>query len=198
MTTMKMTTTMISDSMKITDPPIYDDYEIEIENIKNKVASRKDVLVSRLESQVRQAITKRGKDGARKRFDKQITELDSEAKKAIRSLLEEFTARWHMHRISVDVAYITGLSVDDILSSRRTRVAQSRQVCVWFLRETTEATYPILARLWKCNHTTLIHSYKQVQNDVEKQQGPLWELVCDVLKYASCPYEGLFPARKRV
>jgi len=184
--------------MTITDPPIYADYEIEIENIKNKVANQKDILISRLETQINQAITNRGKRGAKKRFDKQFSKLERDANQAIRSLLEEFSARWYIHRISIDVAYITGLSVNDILSSRRARTTQGRQVCIWFLREATEATYPTLARLWKRNHSLLIHSYKKVQDGVERRQGPLWELVYDVLKYASCPYEGLFLARKRV
>lgn len=193
------TTTMISGTTTITEQPIYGDYEIEIENIKNKLADKKDKLVAKFEPRILGARTRTLERNAKSKFAQQLSMVEREANRATRSLLEEFAARWHIHRISIDVAYITGLSIDDILSApRRARIAQGRRVCIWLIRETTDSTYPILARLWKCNHTTLIHSYQQVQLDIDRRKGPLWELLCDVLKYASCPYEGLSLVRKRV
>jgi hypothetical protein len=59
------------------------------------------------------------------------------------------------------------VSMRDILSDRRTAwVIWPRHVAMYLCRELTPLSYPVLGRMFRRDHTTLIHAYQKIERRI--------------------------------
>jgi chromosomal replication initiator protein len=66
------------------------------------------------------------------------------------------------------VCAVLHLSVDDMLSTRRTpRIARARQIAMYLSRETTGLTLKSIAREFDRDHTTVLHAIRRVEASLE-------------------------------
>lgn len=81
----------------------------------------------------------------------------------LRQLVAENQPAWKM--IVVDVCAETGVSMEEIFGSDRTRyVAHARQECFLRIRDATELSLPYIGRLFKRDHTTVLHGIRAAEN----------------------------------
>ena len=59
------------------------------------------------------------------------------------------------------------LSMDDMLSKSRTKeVVRARQVAMYLAREETEASLPQIGVALGRNHSTILHGYNKIANEI--------------------------------
>jgi chromosomal replication initiator protein len=75
----------------------------------------------------------------------------------------------NLEEVLVATATYYQLSLDDLLGKRRTReVAYARQLAIYLAREETQASWPeIGGALGGRNHSTMVHSYKKIAEEIE-------------------------------
>lgn len=77
-----------------------------------------------------------------------------------------------VEKIIKDVASDYGFSVADILAKKRTKeVALARQRVMYVLREEYGFSFPQIAQALNRDHTTVMHGYKHIKEELTKSQG---------------------------
>lgn len=73
-----------------------------------------------------------------------------------------------VREIQADVAKASGVTVDDILGSRRQiEVVIARQVAMWFAKHETNLSFPALGRLFGGrDHTTILHACRKIDRRI--------------------------------
>lgn len=74
-----------------------------------------------------------------------------------------------VHDVLQATARFYQLSLDDILSKRRTKdVSYIRQMAIYLAREETQASWPEIGDAFGGrNHSTMVHGYKKVAEEIE-------------------------------
>jgi chromosomal replication initiator protein len=88
-------------------------------------------------------------------------------------LISDTKAKATIGSIQSVVAENFGMSVDDLLSSKRTaEVAWARQVAMYLCRERTDSSLQQIGKAFrKKDHTTVIHAYKKVSVMIKSESG---------------------------
>jgi chromosomal replication initiator protein len=67
------------------------------------------------------------------------------------------------------VASFFNITIDDIVShSRRKEVVEPRQIAMYLLRDISELSYPHIGEKMGRDHTTAIHSYEKINNEINR------------------------------
>lgn len=92
---------------------------------------------------------------------KLLADLTSQPKKSLVSLKDILNA----------VAEFYGLKVSDLIgTSRRRELVIPRQVAMYLMREETNASFPLIAQeMGGRDHTTAIHSYNKIKNEIAQE-----------------------------
>ncbi len=68
------------------------------------------------------------------------------------------------------VAEFFNISIEDLVShNRRKEVVEPRQIAMYLLREISELSYPYIGEKMGRDHTTAIHSYEKINQEINKK-----------------------------
>lgn len=69
------------------------------------------------------------------------------------------------------VAEFFNISIEDVMShNRRKEVVEPRQIIMYLLRDILELSYPYIGKKMGKDHTTAIHSYEKINQEINKSQ----------------------------
>ena len=67
------------------------------------------------------------------------------------------------------VAEFFNITIEDLVShSRRKEVVEPRQIAMYLLRDISELSYPYIGEKMGRDHTTAIHSYEKINNEINR------------------------------
>lgn len=157
----------------------YPEFEVRVAIIRAKLAEANrqlpdeviNVVAKRLKKNVREI------EGVLKRllFEQQrkkteITEDMAEAE--INKMTQNVAKKVPDDVILKAVAEFFNVTVADLIShSRRKEVVEPRQVAMYLLRDISDLSYPHIGEKMGRDHTTAIHSYEKINNEVNRNQG---------------------------
>jgi len=152
------------------------DLETRIAILQRK-AARQDIAVSpdvleliaqRIDSNVRQLEGALTRLTALVQLDDRTLDLDT-ARRFLREHTDEGADALNADDIIEQVAEYFRLEKGDLLSrSRKQTVAQARQIAMYLCRELTDESYDhIGSRFGGRDHSTVIHAYRKIEEDLE-------------------------------
>lgn len=154
----------------------YPEYEMRVAIIKSKL----DELGIGLSEGVIYLIAKKVKrnirelEGVLKKIlftqdKKQIEMTEKLAEEVINKILQTSSRRVNDGQILKAVADFFSISIEDLIShNRRKEVVEPRQIAMYLLRDISELSYPYIGEKMGRDHTTAIHSYEKINNEVNK------------------------------
>jgi chromosomal replication initiator protein len=94
-------------------------------------------------------------------------------KEAAEELLEKSLQSSSRHvsdtQILKSVADFFNISVEDLMShNRRKEIVEPRQIAIYLLRDISELSYPYIGEKLGKDHTTAIHSYEKINQEINK------------------------------
>jgi chromosomal replication initiator protein len=156
----------------------YPEYEMRVAIIKNKLL------------EVGQGLSDPVIDLVAKRFKKNIRELEGVIKKilfiresknieittkVVEEIIEKATQNGSRRisdtQIIKAVAEFFNIPIEDIMShNRRKEIVEPRQIVMYLLRDILELSYPYIGKKMGKDHTTAIHSYEKINQEINKNQ----------------------------
>jgi chromosomal replication initiator protein len=154
----------------------YPEFEVRVAIIKSKLleANRQlsddvvNVIARRLKKNIREL------EGVLKRIlftqeQKQMEITAAMAEDIITKATQSVTKRVDDDVILKAVADFFNISVADLIShSRRKEVVEPRQITMYLLRDISELSYPHIGEKMGRDHTTAIHSFEKINNEVNR------------------------------
>ncbi len=71
-------------------------------------------------------------------------------------------------KIISTVAEKYNVSENDIYSNKRTsNIAKARHICIYLIKKLMDLSYPAIGRILKRDHTTMLHSYETIANEIK-------------------------------
>ena len=71
-------------------------------------------------------------------------------------------------KIITTVAEKYNVSENDIYSNKRTsNIAKARHICIYLIKKLLDLSYPAIGRILKRDHTTMLHSYETIANEIK-------------------------------
>ncbi|MEK7634513.1 MAG: chromosomal replication initiator protein DnaA [Patescibacteria group bacterium] len=155
----------------------YPDYEMRLAIIKTKLVDLKsdlpDNICSIIATKVQRNI--REIEGILNKilFYKEMKNVDLQPKiveEIINNIINQSTKKITPNQIIQSVANYFEVLPDDIIShSRKKRSMGPRQITIFLLREILGMSYPDIGeKIGKRDHTTIIHSYEKISNEINK------------------------------
>ena len=102
---------------------------------------------------------------------KQTEMTEKVAEDIIDKATQNLTKRVNDAQILKAVAEFFHISVEDLMShNRRKEVVEPRQIAIYLLRDISELSYPYIGEKLGRDHTTAIHSYEKINQEINKNQ----------------------------
>ena len=154
----------------------YPEYEMRVAIIKSKLSESGrqlndevvDLLARRLRKNIREL------EGVLKKLlflqeTKRVDVTRELAEEIIEKSTKNMSKRVSDAQILKAVAEFFSVSIDDIVShNRRKEVVEPRQIAMYLLREISELSYPYIGEKMGRDHTTAIHSYEKINQEINK------------------------------
>jgi chromosomal replication initiator protein len=156
----------------------YPEYEMRVAIIKNKIAESGqelsdpviDFIAKRLKKNIREL------EGIIKKilFTKESKGIEI-TPEVVEEIIEKATMSGSKRvtdtQIIKAVADFFNISIEDVMShNRRKEVVEPRQIIMYLLRDILELSYPYIGNKMGKDHTTAIHSYEKINQDINKSQ----------------------------
>ena len=156
----------------------YPEYEMRVAIIKNKLREAGqelsdpviDLIAKRLKKNIREL------EGIIKKvlFTKESKHIEITPKVA-EEIIEKATQNGSLKisdtQIIKAVAEFFNISIEDVMShNRRKEVVEPRQIIMYLLRDILEFSYPYIGKKMGKDHTTAIHSYEKINQEINKNQ----------------------------
>jgi len=154
----------------------YPEYEMRVAIIKSKLEEMQrqlsDAVIELIAKKIKKNI--RELEGVLKKIvfcqDKKQLEI---TEKAAEEIIEKSTQTFSKHvtdsQIFKAVAEFFNISLEDLVShSRRKEIVEPRQIAMYLLRDISEFSYPYIGEKMGRDHTTAIHSYEKINNEINK------------------------------
>lgn len=152
------------------------EYEMRVAIIRSKLSEANrsltdevvDLLAKRLRKNIREL------EGVLKKLlfvqDQKGTEVTKElAEEVIEKSTKNVSRRVSDAQILKAVAEFFNVSIEDLVShNRRKEVVEPRQIAMYLLREISELSYPYIGEKMGRDHTTAIHSYEKINQEINK------------------------------
>lgn len=163
----------------------YPEYETRIAIIKSKLQEMNRVLSDAVIDLMAKRIKKniRELEGILKKMlfyqDKKQEEINLKiAEEIIEKAIQASSRKVTDDQILKSVAEFFGISVEDLFSrSRRKEVVKPRQIAMYLLRDISELSYPYIGEKLGKDHTTAIHSYAKINNEINKNSSLNQEII---------------------
>jgi chromosomal replication initiator protein len=156
----------------------YPEYEMRLAIIKNKLqeANRNldDKVIELIASKMKKNI--RELEGILKKIlfhqeRKQIEITKEIAEEIIEKSIQSMSRRVSDAQILNAVAEFFNISIEDLIShNRRKEVVEPRQIAMYLLRDMSELSYPYIGEKLGRDHTTAIHSYEKINQEINRNQ----------------------------
>jgi chromosomal replication initiator protein len=157
----------------------YPDFEMRVAIIKNKLNERgvdlSDEICHLIAAKIQKNI--REIEGVLNRilFYKEVKNVDFTIKtveEIIDEVAQQLVKKISANNVVKSVADFFELSQEDLVNrSRRKEVIEPRQIAAFLLRDLLGMSYPDIGeRLGKRDHTTAIHSYEKILNEINKNR----------------------------
>jgi chromosomal replication initiator protein len=154
----------------------YPEYEMRVAIIRSKLSEAQrtlndeviDLIARRLRKNVREL------EGVLKKLlflqDQKQTEITrAVAEETIEKAVKNTSRRVSDAQILKAVAEFFSVSIEDLVShNRRKEVVEPRQIAMYLLREISELSYPYIGEKMGRDHTTAIHSYEKINQEINK------------------------------
>jgi chromosomal replication initiator protein len=154
----------------------YPEFEVRVAIIRSKLlASNRqfsdevvNLIAKRLKKNIREL------EGILKKLiftqDKKQVEITPEmANEVIDKATQSVTKRVEDEQILKAVAEFFNVTISDLAShSRRKEVVEPRQIAMYLLRDISELSYPYIGEKMGRDHTTAIHSYEKINNEINR------------------------------
>jgi chromosomal replication initiator protein len=154
----------------------YPEFEVRVAIIKSKLleANRNlsdevvNVIARRLKKNIREL------EGILKRIlftqdQKQVEITVAMAEELVDKATQSVKRRIDDDVILKAVANFFSITTDDLVShSRRKEVVEPRQIAMYLLRDISELSYPHIGDKMGRDHTTAIHSYEKINNEINR------------------------------
>ena len=154
----------------------YPEFEVRVAIIKSKLLELNrslpddvvDLIARRLKKNIREL------EGVLKRIlfvqeQKKVEVTGEMAQEVIEKTTQNVAKRVDYNVILKSVAEFFNITIDDLVShSRRKEVVEPRQIAMYLLRDISELSYPHIGEKMGRDHTTAIHSYEKINNEVNR------------------------------
>lgn len=154
----------------------YPEFEVRVAIIKSKLldANRQlsDEVVTHIAHRLKKNI--RELEGILKRIlftqdQKQVEITKDMAEEIIEKSTQSMIRHVDVSVILKAVAEFFNVTIEDIVShSRRKEVVEPRQIAMYLLRDISELSYPHIGEKMGRDHTTAIHSYEKINNEINR------------------------------
>jgi chromosomal replication initiator protein len=156
----------------------YPEYEMRVAIIKNKLREMggelsdpvMDLIAKRLKKNIREL------EGIIKKvlFTKESRGIEITSK-VVEEIIEKATpngsAKISDTQVIKAVAEFFNISIEDVMShNRRKEVVEPRQIIMYLLRDILDLSYPYIGKKMGKDHTTAIHSYEKINQEINKSQ----------------------------
>ena len=152
----------------------YPEYEVRIAIIRSKL----EEVNRRLSDTVIDLIAKKCKKNIRElegilkkilfQQDRKGGDIDQKsAEEIIEKATQSFSKKVPDSQILKAVAEFFNITIEDLIShNRRKEVVEPRQIAMYLLRDILEASYPAIGEKMGRDHTTAIHSFEKINNEI--------------------------------
>lgn len=154
----------------------YPEYEMRVAIIQSKLQEAQrtmnddvvELIARRLRKNVREL------EGVLKKLiflqDQKQTEVTGAmAEEIIEKAIKNTSRRVSDAQIIRAVAEFFSVTIEDLVShNRRKEVVEPRQIAMYLLREISELSYPYIGEKMGRDHTTAIHSYEKINQEINK------------------------------
>jgi chromosomal replication initiator protein len=154
----------------------YPEYETRVAIIRSKLAETGqelsdpviDLIAKRLKKNIREL------EGIMKKIlfvkeSKHIEVTEKIAEDIIEKASINGTRKINDVQIIKAVAEFFNISTEDIMShNRRKQIVEPRQITMYLLRDISELSYPYIGEKMGKDHTTAIHSYEKISQEINK------------------------------
>jgi chromosomal replication initiator protein len=154
----------------------YPEFEIRVAIIRSKLSEMNRHLSDEVIALIARRLKKniRELEGILKRIiftqeQKKSQMTEEEAQEIIEKATQNVAKRVEDGIILNAVAEFFGITIEDLVShSRRKEVVEPRQIAMYLLRDISELSYPHIGDKMGRDHTTAIHSYEKINNEVNR------------------------------
>ena len=157
----------------------YPEFEMRVAIIKSKLDDMNrhlsDPVVNLIAKKLRKNI--RELEGVLKKIvftqeRKQTDITERMAEEIINKATQNTSKRINDGQILKAVAEFFNLTVEDIVShTRRKEIVEPRQIAIYLLRDISELSYPYIGEKLGRDHTTAIHSYEKINQEINRDPG---------------------------
>ncbi len=154
----------------------YPEYEMRVAIIKSKLEEIQrqlsDAIIDLIAKKVKKNI--RELEGVLKKIvfyqeKKQLEITEKVAEEIIEKSIQTLSKRVTDGQILKSVAEFFNISLEDLVShNRRKEVVEPRQIAMYLLRDMSEFSYPYIGEKMGRDHTTAIHSYEKINNEINR------------------------------
>jgi chromosomal replication initiator protein len=154
----------------------YPEFEVRVAIIRSKLLDANHQLPDEVVNLIARKLKKniRELEGVLKKImfiqDKRQVEITAEvAEEVIEKLTQNMMKRVEDGQILKAVAEFFNVTIEDLIShSRRKEVVEPRQIAMYLLRDISELSYPYIGDKMGRDHTTAIHSYEKINNEINR------------------------------
>lgn len=154
----------------------YPEYEMRVAIVRSKLQEMNrqlsdqvvDLIAKRLRKNIREL------EGVLKKIifyeERKQTEISVKmAEEIIEKATQNLSKRVSDAQILKSVAEFFNIAVEDLVShNRRKEVVEPRQIAIYLLRDISELSYPYIGEKLGRDHTTAIHSYEKINNEINR------------------------------
>jgi chromosomal replication initiator protein len=158
---------------------VYPEYEMRVAILKSKLqeANKKlnDAVIDVIAKKVRKNI--RELEGVLKKIlfyqeKKQVEVTEKIAEEIIEKSAQLLQKRVSDNQILKAVAEFFNISIEALSShNRRKEIVGPRQIAMYLLRDISELSYPYIGEKLGKDHTTAIHSYEKINQEINRNPG---------------------------
>ncbi len=157
----------------------YPEFEMRVAIIKSKLDDMNrhlsDPVINLVAKKLRKNI--RELEGVLKKIiftqeRKQTDITERMAEEIINKATQNTSKRISDTQILKAVAEFFNLTIEDIVShTRRKEIVEPRQIAIYLLRDISDLSYPYIGEKLGRDHTTAIHSYEKINNEINRDPG---------------------------
>ncbi|OGY99794.1 MAG: hypothetical protein A2945_02245 [Candidatus Liptonbacteria bacterium RIFCSPLOWO2_01_FULL_52_25] len=152
------------------------EYEMRVAIVKNKLQELNRQLSDRVIDLIAKRVKKniRELEGVLKKIlfyqdKKQVEITEKAAEEIIEKSIQTLVRRVSDSQILKSVAEFFDITIEDLVShNRRKEVVEPRQIAMYLLRDISELSYPYIGEKMGRDHTTAIHSYEKINQEINR------------------------------
>ena len=156
----------------------YPEFEMRVAIIRSKLAEMNKQLSDQVIDLIAKKLRKniRELEGILKKIvfyeERKQTEITEKiAEEIVDKATQNLTKRVNDAQILKAVAEFFHITVEDLVShNRRKEVVEPRQIAIYLLRDISELSYPYIGEKMGRDHTTAIHSYEKINQEINRNQ----------------------------